>query len=203
MATEAQRRRAIFGGLTLGAFVLCGACSACGKDRTGGMDPNLADAAFVARTVVPPDASAVKARDVAMWSAARDGGGTEELAALAVHEGAAGLVEAAADETLRPVAIRAMAFARGWAQLPFLVNTATGEKDEDAKAALATIVDLAARPRHSVDEEDIDELRAGCTDLLGLAKDVKRPKDRRIPALRALRMMPCPKAELPTDLDAK
>ena len=83
------------------------------------------------------------------------------------------------------------------------MKTAAGDVDDDAKAALESIVELAARPRHSVDEEDVDELRAGCTDLLAFAKDAKRPKDRRIPALRALRMMPCPKADLPTDLDAK
>lgn len=196
-----RRSGAVFGALLVA--MSAGACGGCGKDRAGGIDPAVADAAFVQRTVVPPDASVVKARDVAMWSAARDGGDAEELASLAVHEGAAGLVEAAADEKLRPVAIRAMAFARGWAQLPFLVKTAAGDADDDAKAALESIVELAARPRHSVDEEDVDELRAGCTDLLALAKDAKRPKDRRIPALRALRMMPCPKADLPTDLDAK
>ncbi|MBS2020414.1 MAG: hypothetical protein JST00_46585 [Deltaproteobacteria bacterium] len=190
-------------GVTLVALVLSSACSACGKDRSGGVDPAVADAAFVSRTVVPPDASVVKARDVAMWSAARDAGGTEELAALAVHEGAMGLVEAAADETLRPIAIRAMAYAPGWAHLPYLVKTAGGDADEEARLSLETIVDLAARPRHSRDEEDVDDLRAGCGELLALAKDGKRPKERRIPALRALRMMPCPKADLPTDLDAK
>jgi hypothetical protein len=63
--------------------------------------------------------------------------------------------------------------------------------------------ELAARPRRSEDVEDVEELREGCQKLGALARDVAKAKERRIGAIRALRMMPCPTLELPGDLDAK
>lgn len=137
-----------------------------------------------------------------MWASARDGT-TEDLASLATHEGAAGLVEAAAEPALRTTAIRAMGYAYGWAQLPFLIGTATADDDAESRMALESVLELAARPRRSEDVEDESELSEGCGKLLALARDLNRGRDRRIPAIKALRMMPCPKSELPTDLDAR
>ena len=179
------------------------ACSACGKNPGG--DPNVAgtsSAPPVNRTSAPADAGPAAVRDVAMWTSAREGT-TEDLASLATHEGAAGLVEAAAEPALRATAIRAMGYARGWAQLPFLAGAAGAPDDADARLALESLVELAARPRRAEDVEDEGELREGCDKLGALARDAARGRDRRIPAIKALRMMPCPKQELPTDLDAR
>ena len=180
------------------------ACSACGKGPGG--DPSVAPTAssgpVVSRTSIPAEAGPVAARDLAMWTNARDGG-AEDLGSLATHEGAAGLVEAASEPELRATALRARGRARGWAQLPFLAVTAAGKSDDDARLALESVSQLAARPRRSEDVEDTDELREGCEKLGALARDAERPRDRRIASLRALRMMPCPKQELPSDLDAR
>jgi hypothetical protein len=181
------------------------ACSACGKSG-GSSGVNVAtgtsSAPVVSRTSFPPEAGPAAVRDVAMWTSARDGQ-TEDLASLATHEGAAGLVEAAADPELRKTALRAMGFARGWAQLPYLVQTASGPDDEEARLALDSTVELAARRRTAEEVEDISELREGCEKLGVLARDTERARERRVLALRALRMMPCPKQELPSDLDAR
>jgi hypothetical protein len=144
-------------------------------------------------------------RDHAAWRHALDGG-EEDLAALAVHEGAAGLAEAMAEPELRTTAIRAMAFARGWSQLPPLAGVAGGESAEEARLALDVTVELAARPRRAEDAEDADELRDGCEKLDTLARDKARARERRVAAVRALRMLPCPAFEagaLPADLDAR
>lgn len=140
-----------------------------------------------------------------MWARAKEGA-SEDLATLAVHEGSIGLVEAAEDADLRPTALRAMAQARGWAHLPFLARVSAGKNDEEAKIALESIVDLAARERRAEDPEDLAELAEGCKALAVLAKDTAQARARRVPAIRALRMMPCPpeeKAQLPTDVDTK
>lgn len=151
---------------------------------------------------MPPDAGAAVVRDVAMWLSAKEGA-TEDLASLATHEGAAGLVEAAADPELRDTAMRAMAFARGWAQLPFLAAVAGAKDDAEAQLVLDVVLELAARPRRPVDMEDAEELQQGCDALAVLARDTARPRARRIAVIKALRMMPCPKQELPADLDAR
>jgi len=189
---------------TLVAALGCAACNACGKSPGGGPNvaPGASSAAVVNRTSVPPEAGPAAVRDVAMWSSAR-AGAPEDLASLATHEGAAGLVEAAADAELRVTALRAMGYARGWAQLPFLAQAAAGTSDDEALLALDSLGELAARPRRSEDAEDAEELREGCDKLGALARDVARARDRRVGALRALRMMPCPKQELPADLDAR
>lgn len=180
------------------------ACSACGKNGSGSgnVAAGTSSAPAISRTSFPPEAGPAAVRDVAMWTSAR-GGDPEDLASLATHEGAAGLVEAATDPELRKTALRAMGFARGWAQLPYLVRAATEADDDEARLALDSTVELAARKRTAEDVEDAAELREGCEKLGALARDGERPRDRRIVALRALRMMPCPKQELPSDLDAR
>ena len=196
--------------LALVATVACvasvvAACSACGTGGgAGGTDvaAGTSSVPAISRTSFPPEAGAAMVRDVAMWTSAREGQ-TEDLASLATHEGAAGLVEAAADPELRKTALRAMGFARGWAQLPYLARTASEPDDEEARLALASAVELSARRRTTEDVEDATELREGCEKLGALARDAERARERRVLALRALRMMPCPKQELPADLDAR
>lgn len=195
-------RRALVAVVLLGASAA--GCGWCGK----GAQPVGGDAAPSPRaSPPPPDAGAAALRDHAMWVVARDGGAEEDLATLAVHEGAAGLVEAAQDPALRPTAIRAMAFARGWAQMPYLASVASGEAEEEARLALEIAADLAARSRRAEDPEDAEELAEACDKLRALAADETRPRPRprRAGALRALRMMPCPRPEAGAEpgLDAK
>lgn len=145
-------------------------------------------------------------RDVELWARATDGG-DEDLARLAQREGSAGLVERGADVAKRMTAIRALAYAQDFVALPWLVEIAWGKDDGEATASLDSIAELAARPRRAVDPEDGAELRAGCDRLLALAKSDKLSKERRIVAIRAIRMMAdraCATAEeIPTELDAK
>jgi hypothetical protein len=139
-----------------------------------------------------------------LWGSAKEGD-AEDLATLAAHEGAVGLVEAASDPARHLTAIRAMGFAPGWGQLPFLASAAAGKDDEDARLALDAILEIAARPRKSEDPEDLDELREGCETLDALVRDTTRPRPRRVAGIRALRMLPCPPppSDLPTDVDSK
>ncbi len=203
-------RLAIAGGGALLAIALFATCGGCGKRAPAGGDTTSAqaagesDAAPVSKAAFVTDAASL--RDERMWSHAKDGE-QEDLTTLAVHEGAMGLVEAATDPELRPTAIKAMAYARGWAQLPFLAKVASGKNDEEARLALEATVELAARPRGAEDPEDSDELREGCEGLSTLARDTSRPRPRRVGAIRALRMIPCPPPkngeDLPTDVDTK
>ncbi len=197
---RARRRLAIAGAALLAIVVLFAACGGCGRRAAGPADRARTSAATASPKESALDAGAV--HDPLLWEYAKDGE-VEDLAELAVHEGAAGLVEAASDPALRRTAIRAMAYAHGWAQLPFLATVAKGKSDEEARLALESIVELAARPRTSEDPEDAEELREGCEALGSLARDTARPRARRVAAIRALRMMPCPPMELPTDVDAK
>lgn len=198
----------VAGAFLLGGLLAFATCNACRK-KPGGADPVVAPGETSAtggsrpsRTTAPPDASATAVRDVAMWTSAREGT-TEDLASLATHEGAAGLVEAAAEPELHVTALRAMAFARGWAQLPYLARAAAGTEDDEARIALDAAAELGARPRRSEDVEDEAELREGCEKLGALARDPARARERRVLALRGLRMLPCPKQDLPADLDAR
>ncbi len=202
VSAATARRAIVSASLTVTATLALAACSACGKSPAGGASSAGTSGTPVSRTTVAPEAGPAAARDVAMWSSAKSGD-VEDLASLATHEGAAGLIEGAAEPELRTTALRAMAYARGWAQLPYLAQAAGGEADEDAKVALDSVVELAARPRRAEDVEDEGELREGCEKLGGLARDVARARERRVLAIRALRMMPCPKQDLPSDLDAK
>jgi hypothetical protein len=191
------------GGLAL--VVAFAACGGCGRRQAATSGDAATKASGSAESVAPRaafgDASA-SPRDSTLWANARDGD-PEDLATLAAHEGAAGLVEAASDASLRATAIRAMGYARGWSQLPFLSRAAGGKDDNEARLALDATIDLAARARTSEDPEDAEELREGCETLLALARDAARARPRRVAAVRALRMMPCAKTELPTDVDAK
>lgn len=204
-------RIAFAGGALLVAVAMFAACGACGRRSPGGGDTTAtantsttSAASSVQAKHLAVDASAL--RDALLWGNAKDGD-TEDLMTLAAHEGAMGLVEAADDAALRPTAIRAMAYARGWAQLPLLTKAAAGKSDEEARLALESTIELAARPRRAEDPEDAQELREGCDALVALARDGARTKERRVGALRAVRMMPCPprkpEDDLPSELDAK
>jgi hypothetical protein len=203
-AREGTVLRAALALLTLTALLVGAACSACGKSPGGGpnVTPGTSGVVGPSRTAALPDAGAAAVRDVAMWTAAREGG-VEDLASLATHEGAAGLLEASGEAELRPTALRAMAYARGWAQVPYLAQAAATSEDAEARLALGSLVELAARPRRSEDLEDEAELRDGCDKLGALVRDAAQARERRIGALRALRMMPCPRQELPAELDAR
>ncbi len=148
------------------------------------------------------------AREASLWTAA---GGKdadpEDLARLADLVGCTGLRERADDATRRMTALRAMQYCGDFSELPWLAEVATTGKDDEARAALDAAVELAARPRRATDPEDADELHAGCGALLELAKGAERPKERRVGAIRALRMLVdrgcVKKADIPTELDAK
>ena len=152
------------------------------------------------------DAAPMDAREAAQWEATKDGE-PEELARLARLVGCEGLRDRADDAALRSTAILAMQYCPDFSELPWLAQVGATGKDEEAKAALDDIVELAARPRRATDPEDADELHTGCGALLDLAKATDRPKERRVRAIRALRMLAdrgCVKrADIPTDLDAR
>ena len=130
----------------------------------------------------------------------------EELARLADLVGCEGLRERGDDATLRPTAIRAMQYCRDFSELPWLAQLAATGTDDDARAALDAVVELAARPRRATDPDDADELHVGCGVLLDLARGAERPKERRVKAIRALRMLTdrgcVNKVDIPTELDA-
>jgi len=153
---------------------------------------------------VPP----MDAREASLWTAAgAKDADPEDLARLADLTGCTGLRERADDATRRMTALRAMQYCGDFSELPWLAEVATAGKDDEARAALDSAVELAARPRRATDPEDADELHAGCGALLELAKGAERPKERRVGAIRALRMLVdrgcVKKADIPTDLDAK
>lgn len=203
MKLAVSRRVAMIGGgAAFALVVLFATCGGCGRSNPNQpASPGDADGATSARAAEGGAASTAAAME-RLWELAKDGE-EEDLATLAVHEGPEGLIEGAARPDQKMTAIRAMAYARGWAQLPYLATIAAAKDDAEAKAALESIVDLAARPRRSEDPEDAAELEEGCTKLVTLAKAADREKARRVQAIRALRMMPCPKTDLPTDLDAR
>ncbi len=186
--------------LGIGTFAACGGCGRRAEGKSGDIPAAGRASGDAVLAADAPDAATL--RDPLLWGNAKEGD-VEDLATLAVHEGAMGLVEASSEPALRKAALRAMGYARGWAQLPFLARVASDKDDAEAAVALDAAIELAARPRRSEDPEDSDELKEGCEALGGLARDAKRPRPRRIAAIRALRMLPCPKMELPTDLDAK
>jgi hypothetical protein len=208
LAPRVRLRLALAGGVVLFAIAALATCGGCGKREPAGGDTTAAKQAGGDGSApirgVEPDAATL--RDMRKWESAKDGE-EEDLATLAVHEGAVGLVEAASDPALRPTAIRAMGYARGWAQLPFLAKTASAQNDDEARLALDAAVELATRPRRAEDPEDSDELREGCDGLMALARGTSRPRPRRVSAIRALRMMPCPPPTdgkaLPSDVDSK
>lgn len=201
---RAKIRLVLGGGAVLSVVCVFAACGACGKRSPGGGDTTVAALADGAVSPKEGTLDAAMQRDPLLWSHAKTGE-EEDLTALAAHEGAAGLIEAASDPSLRPTAIRSMGFARGWAQLPFLARAAGGTDDDEAQLALTATLELAIRPRTAEDPEDADELREGCDLLTALARDTARPRPRRVSSVRALRMMPCPPPSepLPSDVDTK
>ena len=201
-----------WGGVSLAAALLASA-KACGKSGApsasmpagSGQGAAGAEAAAVAAGA-DAGAGAMDAREAAQWAAAKEGE-PEELARLEGLVGCDGLEERAGTAELRATAIRAMAYCPDFSELPWLAQVGATGKDEEAKLALETAVDLAARPRRSVDPEDADELHAGCGALLEIARTADRPRERRVLAVRALRMLSergCVKrGEIPADVDAK
>jgi len=121
--------------------------------------------------------------------------------------GCEGLRERAGRPDLRATAIAAMQYCPDFSELPWLAAVASEGSDADARAALDTIRELAARPRRATDPEDAAELHAGCGALLAIARSTSQKKDRRVGAIDALRMLAdrgCVKrAEIPTDVDSK
>lgn len=204
---QPRARLAVAGAGVIGAILVVATCNAC-RHGQGKSDPSVGSAApgpvSTSSTAVRAAAGDAGVLDPLMWSHARTGS-PEGLQTLADHEGASGLVEAAeADATLRPIALRAMGLAAGWSQIAYLAKVAANGTDEEASLALDSAIELGARPRTSADNEDVDELVEGCSGLVGVAKDTGKAKSRRVSAVRALRMLPCPKPEeIPTDLDAK
>lgn len=206
-ALSPRARLALGGGAVALVVATFAACGACGKRVPEGEAPIAKQAPTDGgRTVAAAAAvDAAALREPLMWEHARSTE-VEDLAALAAHEGSAGLAEAASDPLLRPVAIRAMGYARGWSQVPLLAKIGAGKDDEEAGLALEAVVELAMRPRRAEDAEDAEELREGCKGLLDLARDEKKARTRRVLAVRALRGMPCPPetaGALPRDVDAK
>lgn len=151
-------------------------------------------------------AGADDARGDDLWARARSGE-PDDLARLAQAEGTEGLVAGATDKERRTIAIRALAHADGLGALPFLAEVSVSGAEGEPEAALESIAALAARPRRSRDPDEALELRAGCDALLGLAKDAKAPRTRRVRAVSALRMLAergcVDRRSIPTDLDAK
>jgi hypothetical protein len=214
VTSRSRKRAAKLLVLNVGLFVvLCVVvASACGRASTSA--PVVASAASAtpsasaaASAMLDVDAGEpMDPRDAELWSRAANGG-DEDLARLADREGSVGLVERGAVSAFRATAIRALAFVHDFEALPWLAEIAAGADDAAALAALDSIAEIAAQPRRAVDPEDGAELRAGCDALLVLAKSEKANKDRRIVAIRAIRMMQdrgCAKADaIPTELDVK
>ena len=144
--------------------------------------------------------------EAALWAAAKDGE-PEDFMRLSQRIGCPGLRERAEVSGLRLTAVRAMEFCHDFAELPWLADLASTSADTVAQAALSAIDALAALPRRPQDPEDAEELRAGCDALLRFARTAGANKDRRIEAVRALRMLAdrgcVRRSDIPTDVDAK
>jgi hypothetical protein len=142
-------------------------------------------------------------RESTQWAQAKEGD-PEELMRLVDLVGCEGLRERASQPELQMTALRAAAFCSDFSELPWLAHVATEGRDDEARTALEAAVDLAARPRRATDPDDAEELHAGCGALLTLARSTA-PKERRVLAIRALRMLSergCAKrSDIPTDLD--
>jgi hypothetical protein len=191
------------------ALVALGAVH-CGKATSpsapASSDSSTAGTLGGATPAVGDDAGSKDEREEEAWAQA-DGGEPQELMRLTDLVGCEALRERASDSLRRSRAIRAMAYCPDFSELPWLAQVAATVRDDDAIDALYSIVDQAARPRHSTDPEDADELHVGCGALLALARDTERPKARRVLAIRALRMLAdrgcVARADIPTDVDAK
>jgi len=182
------------------------ACALLARCKCGGGAPS--DAGVPWLDAGDAEVDAARPADVEeLWRQAGDAG-DDELARLAASEGAEGLEQRAAVSAFRITALRAMGFTPGFSSLPTLGAAAQRGTPDEARAAVESADAIAARKREQVDPEEDDELGAGCAALLAAAKDATRPREVRIGAVRALRMLadhkPCPRAsEIPTDVDAK
>ena len=143
---------------------------------------------------------------VDLWTRASDGEG-DDLARLADREGSVGLIERAVDPALTRTSILALAYADGYAGLPFLAATAGGENESLALLAAESLVEIAARRRRAIDPEDALEIREGCDHALRVAKNGEKPRRLRVLLVRALRMFAdadyVKTTDLPTDVDAR
>jgi hypothetical protein len=178
-------------------LVACGgATAACAKSSASSGEAGAASAHVDAPS---PEVDA-------LWAAASSGE-ADDLARLADREGAASLAEAGSDPTKKSRAIQALAFAEGFAGLPFLAQAADGADADAAKAAVDSIDAIAGRPRRALDPEDATEFRAGCTQLVSTAKNPTKSRPIRVGIIRALRMWAdrgcAAPEEIPIDLDSK
>jgi hypothetical protein len=188
--------------LALASTIGCGKCgSSSSPGKSAGSEGDL--------EVESVDAGAppMDVREAAQWAVAGEGE-PAELMRLEDLVGCEGLRERAAERRdLMGVAVRAMQYCSDFSELPWLAEVAGSASDADARAALEAIDDLAARPRRATDPEDAEELHAGCSALLTLARSTSRPKERRALAVRALRMLAergCVNvADIPVHLDGK
>jgi hypothetical protein len=195
-------------------LVLATAFVACGKGKapnasvpSAGTGAAVADSAVSIAVSSRDDAAdGMDAMEAAQWAAAKDGD-PEELMRLAALVGCEGLHERASQDALRATALQAARYCDDFSELPWLAQVGQDGNDADARAALDAAVELAARPRRSVDPEDADDLHVGCTTLLGLALAPDRPRERRVLAVRALRMLSeygCVKrGDIPIDFDPR
>ncbi|MGA2448681.1 MAG: hypothetical protein ABTD50_08410 [Polyangiaceae bacterium] len=142
--------------------------------------------------------------EAALWAAAKDGE-AEDLMRLGDRVGCTGLRERATVSELRLTAVRAMEFCGDLSELEWLAEIAAMASDDVAQAALDSIDAIAALPRRPVDPEDAEDLRAGCERLMKLARSAGAAKNRRIEAVRALRMLSdrgcVRRADIPSDVD--
>ena len=181
--------------------------ASCGRSPSPSVSAAAAGpAAAVTEEVVtlPP----MDEREVAQWAAASaNDGDPDDRMRLVDLVGCIGLRQRAARADLRMTALRAMEYCSDFSELPWLVEVGTTGSDAEANVALDAIVQMAARPLRSVDTEDNDELRAGCATLLALARASDRQKERRVLAIRALRMLAergCPAdGGIPTEFDVR
>jgi hypothetical protein len=150
--------------------------------------------------------SPMDAREAAQWAAAAPGD-PEELMRIADLVGCEGLRDRASQPELRAIAIHAMQYCQDYAELPWLAELGGGKNEADGQAALEAIDALAARPRRATDPEDADELHVGCGALLAIARSTSLSRQRRVLAVRALRMLSergcVRRADIPTDVDVK
>ena len=148
----------------------------------------------------------MSSREAAQWAQAASGD-AEELMRLTDLVGCGGLRARADGVERRLTALRAVRYCGDFSELPWLAEVAAKGDDDEAKAALETAIDLAAMPRRALDPDDAAELHAGCGALLQLARSHESSKERRVAAVRALRMLSergcVERSSIPVELDPR
>ena len=202
--------------LLVGAGLFAAACGRSGAPSAQAPDgsPQARPSAVVAASAsggASPAGSGLAAtyesRADDLWARAAEApeGEADEVLRLAHGEGSVGILERLGRGAPPVVGARALAYVDDFLAAPWLATTAQSGKDDEARAALEALAELAARPRTAVDPEDAAELKEGCVTLLALARDGKAPRPRRVGAVRALRMLAdrgCVKPEeIPADVD--